>query len=383
MPHPFADGPIEFRGCLDIDVTATGTSPIRLPPAARLQIPDVTMRTVVALTSGVRLCFATDADRFAIELAALQVAFTGADRADPAFDVVVDGVHITTVCAGGCSVISIDPTERGSFVFAPGGPSTIEVSGLGRGLHEVEVWFPTDASVEVRRVDVPDGARIEAPRASGPVWVHYGSSISHGMDAGAPLGTWPAVAARLGGWELLNLGFAGQAQLDPFIGRTIAAVDADVISLKLGINLVNAASMTERTFGPAVHGLLDSIRDGHPTVPILVVSPIICPLVETVPGPTRSVAPHRTEAVPAPDESRPQALTLVRVRAMLAEIVEQRRAHGDVHLHYLDGLRLFGPDDVDDLYDSLHPNPTGQRRIGERFHELAFGPGGPLGRPTA
>ena len=40
---------------------------------------------------------------------------------------------------------------------------------------------------------------------------------------------------------------------------------ADLISVKLGINLVNTDLMRLRAFGPAVHGFLDTIRDGHPT----------------------------------------------------------------------------------------------------------------------
>jgi len=86
-------------------------------------------------------------------------------------------------------------------------------------------------------------------------------------------------AALRSGFSPLSLGFAGQCMLDPFVARTIRDLPADVISLKVGINLVNADSMTDRTFGPALHGFLDQVRDGHPDTPILLVSPIHCPSV--------------------------------------------------------------------------------------------------------
>jgi hypothetical protein len=41
---------------------------------------------------------------------------------------------------------------------------------------------------------------------------------------------------------------------------------ADVISLKIGINLVNTDLLRLRAFTPAMHGFLDTIREGHPTV---------------------------------------------------------------------------------------------------------------------
>ena len=110
----------------------------------------------------------------------------------------------------------------------------------------------TDAPVE----PVPDPGRR--------VWLHHGSSISHGSDAESPTTTWPALAAALGGVELINLGFGGSALLDPFIARTMRDTPADLISVKLGINLVNEDLMRLRAFGPAVHGFLDTIRDGHP-----------------------------------------------------------------------------------------------------------------------
>ena len=60
---------------------------------------------------------------------------------------------------------------------------------------------------------------------------------------------------------------------------------ADLISVKIGINLVNTDLMRLRAFAPAVHGFLDTIRDGHPTTPLLVVSPILLPDPRAHPGP--------------------------------------------------------------------------------------------------
>ena len=60
-------------------------------------------------------------------------------------------------------------------------------------------------------------------------------------------------------------------------------------------------------------------------------------------------------------------LSLTRIRELVAEAVDARRAAGDANLHYVDGLDLFGEADADDLPDDLHPNPAGYERMGERF----------------
>jgi hypothetical protein len=241
----------------------------------------------------------------------------------------------------------------------------------------LEIWLPHRAIVELRGLRVPDGASVTSPPArSAPRWIHHGSSISHCMEVDAPTQTWPARASIDAGVELQNLAFAGNCMLDPFVARTIRDLPADAISLKLGINVVNGDTMRERTFAPAVHGFLDTIREGHPTTPLLVVTPIWCPSVEAHPGPNTIGPEGRFVAVDRVDDQHETCLTLQKVRATLASVVEGRRALGDENLHLLDGLRLFGEADAADLPDDLHPNPAGYLRMADRFTAAAFGDGG-------
>jgi len=179
------------------------------------------------------------------------------------------------------------------------------------------------------------------------------------------------VAASLAGVNVRNLGLGGQCHLDQFLARIIRDSDADVVSMKVGINVVNLDSMRDRAFLPALHGFLDTVREGKPEVPIVVVSPIFCPAHEDVPGPSlRGADGFHSRERPAFLSSG--ALTLVRIRELISGAVAQRRASGDANLHYLDGLELFGAGDVADMPDLLHPNRAGYRRMGERFHRSVF-----------
>lgn len=379
------DGPVDVRGALELERGEAGWVPRRLPVWTRAQYANNGIEDMVVQPSGVRLALRTTAT--ALELDVL--ATHGVWRGDPepqytaGFDLVVDRrvVAAGQTATQGDLVFFDDAGETGRRAGAPG---TVAFTGLPPGEKDVEIWLPHHTRIELiaLRADAP----ILAPAAtSAPRWVHHGSSISHCHAAERPTETWPVVAARLAGAEVVNLGFGGEAQLDPFTARSIRALSADLISLKLGINLVNHDTFRGRGFIPAVHGFLDTIREGHPDTPLLVVSPILCPAVEDRPGPTVA-DPERTDlwfiSTTDPAELNLDRLSLGLIRDLLEQIVAQRSA-GDPNLFYLDGRELFGADDLADLPDNLHPNAAGYRRMGERFARLAFGPQGPFGKALA
>jgi lysophospholipase L1-like esterase len=369
-----------LRGALELETTVSGVLPHRLPAWARRQYDDPQLEMVESQPSGVRLVFSTQATEVELEVRPTKRVYIGAPPTpDGVYDVLVDGKLVDQASVPGGNVLTVDITT-GAVSHQPGEIGTVRVSGLPTQEKTVEIWLPHTETTEL--VALRTDALVEpAPPTDRRTWLHHGSSISHGSNATSPTGTWTAYAASLAGVELVNLGFGGSALLQPFIARTLRDLPADLISVKLGINLVNTDVMRRRAFGPAVHGFLDTIREGHPTTPLLVVSPILCPMHEDTPGPARwdldalSRGELRFAATGDPADVPAGKLTLNVIRDELARIVGQRAAE-DPNLHYLDGRDLYGPADLP-LPDDLHPDGPTHRRMAERFAELALN--GPFG----
>jgi hypothetical protein len=369
---PFQTVAMLLQGSLDVVWTRAGLTPVRLPPWAWAQVPDRATAETFRTAAGVRLAARTSARVLELHLGATRTALEGFDY--PAYPVstvlVVDGEERAShhVDELGTRTFDLD----GALLSETEAPTvTVRFDDLPAGDKELEVWLPANAVVELRavRADAP----LQATASTRAHWVHYGSSISHCLEVSTPIGAWPAVAARTARVDLTNLGVAGSCHLDPFVARAIRTVPADCVSLKVGINIAIFDTLKARTFAPAVHGFLDTIRDGHPDVPILVVSPIVCPILEDAPGPLAFGGGALTLANP---DGGTDALSLRRVRELLADVVDRRH---DPHLHYLDGLRLFGEDDLDELPDGVHPSPAGYTLLGERFARMVFGPDGYFG----
>jgi lysophospholipase L1-like esterase len=292
-------------------------------------------------------------------------------------DLLIDGHLARQAPTSGGDTELVDPVS-GRSEIEHGSVATVRFAGLAATEKDVEIWLPHYERTEVVALRT-DAQIASAPTGRRRVWLHHGSSISQGSNAASPSTTWPAVAAGLGGVELINLGLAGSAMLDPFTARAMRDIPADVISVKIGINLVNADVMRLRAFEPAVHGFLDTIRDGHADIPLLVVGPLYCPIHEHTPGPgafdpaALAAGQVRFQATGDPGETRQGKLTLSVIRERLAHIV-RRRASDDAHLDYLDGHDLYGPHDSAEhpLPDNLHPDAATHQMIGERFARRAF-----------
>lgn len=363
-----ADDPaLQYAGALSMAAIDGGLRPRRLRKEALAQVPTSLMRLTVDSAAGVRLRFRTSATSITLRVKVHEISLEPGRIFAAVVDLVVDGALVRSQPVHGTPA-RLD-VDADLLCIGHGMAQDLRFGDLRPGEKAIELWLPHTAVVDVISVTADDLIQ-RAPEALGPRWIHHGSSISHCLEASSPTRTWPAVAAAALGYELTNLGFAGNAMLDPFVARTIRDEPADLISLKLGINLVNADAMRMRAFAPAVHGCLDTIREGHPYTPLIVISPIACPAVETRPGPTvqNSDGQFVSRATPPFAEG---ALTLASIRQVLAQIVRSRAA-SDAFLYFMDGRSLFGFPDVAHgrLPDGLHPDDMGYRLMGQRFAAL-------------
>ena len=337
--------PFTFEGAIGVRRGADYIRPWRLPPDD-LDLHHPGLVFVASAPAGVRLRVATSSTTLSLEVDQLFPPEWVLDFA-PRYDLTIDG-------------------DLHASVQAPGPRETVTFDGLPPGYKTVEVWLPVFPGVRIRRVSVAHDATAERAADPRPRWIVYGSSITHCIEAHSPSRTWPATAARLLDRHLTSMGFAGMCHLDPLVARLIARLPADHITLKLGINVHNQASLRERTFAPAVHGFIAAIRDSHPDTPITVISPILSPEREET-GLTIRMTPF------GEPEEIPGDLTLQQMRSILEAVVGVRQRRGDPHLEYMDGRDLFGEADLDHLPDGLHPDGEGYERMRRRFAERFAG----------
>jgi hypothetical protein len=372
------------RGAVELERTEHGLLPHRLPAWARDQCDDEQLLMAESQPAGVRLAFRTRATEVELDAHRVVTNYEGVPpRPDCFYDLCVDGELAAQMSITGGDEVVLDFSGESDGERRSGPTGTVRFVGLPDRDKLVELWLPWSETTHL--VELRTNAPVEPAPRNRPVWLHHGSSISQGSVADSPSTSWPAVAAVQAGVELVNLGLAGSALLDPFTARTMRDTPADLVSVKLGINVVNLDLMRRRAFGPAVHGFLDTIREGHPDVPLLVISPLLCPIHEETPGPgtfdveALGSGEVRFTATGDPSDVKAGKLTLRVIRKELARIVAQR-AETDPAIHYLDGLALYGePDhDVLPLPDALHPDGETHRLIGQRFADAAFGAGRPF-----
>ncbi|WP_317231781.1 GDSL-type esterase/lipase family protein [Clavibacter capsici] len=377
-------GSVRVHGHLELMRVPGGVRPIRLPAAAWRDFPPAgeLLRAQVSTAAGVRIRFATEADAVRLRVRCTRILFDEVPGPRNSFVAEVDGVDLPPVASPVDVTRRISPTGDAAAETdaGTGGASVVVLGGLGRGPTTVTVWLPQGMLVDLLGIEA-DAPVLAADPLGLPRWIHHGSSISHCVEAPDPTGAWPVVAARRTHLDLVNLGFGGQCMLDPFVADAIAREPADVISLSVGINIVGARSMDQRTFVPALHGFLDRVRRGHPDTPLVLASSIVWPGSEHVPGPpgveVRDDGSVRCFAAGDPADVPRGALTLAESRVHVAHVARVRADAGE-RIAHVDGLVLLGPGDVarHPLPDGLHPDAELYAEMAGRWVDRVFAEGG-------
>ncbi|WP_138752245.1 SGNH/GDSL hydrolase family protein [Paenibacillus sinopodophylli] len=91
----------------------------------------------------------------------------------------------------------------------------------------------------------------------------YGSSITHGGGSVAPSETYAMNTARLLKMDLINLGFAGSAHMEPEMADYIASRDDwEIATLEMGINVIGTWS--PETFAERIDYFIETVAHAHP-----------------------------------------------------------------------------------------------------------------------
>ena len=325
---------LTWQGAISFQRTDDWTMPWRIPYENLALFPPDALRERAAMPAGVRLSFRSDTQTVG--------GYVDATEESSGIDLYCDGrFHGWADLAG---------QEKFQFKDLPPGEKLIEL------------WLPQFGQFRLRSLELSPESLITPYQDRRPKWVTYGSSITHCRTAERPSETWPAIVAREQGLNLTCLGYGGQCHLDPMVARMIRDLPADFLSMKVGINIYGAGSLNARTFGPAIIGFVQIVREKHPETPFAVISPIFSP--------------------PRESTLNSAEFTLAAMREEVAEAVQALKATGDRNIHYFDGLELFGPEHADMLPDELHPDAQGYKVLAQNFSlkvaQTVFAPSKPV-----
>jgi len=321
------DGPLRFAGSLSLDVTDAGVLPARYRVDWR-ELYEPLLLGRADMPAGVRATFVSDTSRVVMNVQT--------PPEDAAFDV----PWVFDLCVDG---------ERFARAQPAADATTVRFEGLPAGEHLIELYMPTQyIPVRVRSIEIDGGATLKAYDDPRPKWLVYGSSITQCRHAAGPTESWPAVVAQRCGLNLTCLGYGGNDQIEPILAMTMRELPADYISVCCGGNIFGQSTYSDRTFRAAMLGFLLTIREGHPTTPM-----VVCTCV------------HLEMA----DQPNKVGLTLDDYSTMIRDAVATLQQRGDDKLFIHDGKQLFGKGDIHLLADGVHPNAQGYRLMGNRYIE--------------
>ena len=326
--------PAYVQGAVSALPVGEALYPCRLPHTKKYLFPSPadSLWDKAICTSGVRLRMETDATSLTLHVDPL-TAFNRDLIPGHAFDIVIDNKIIKTLCSSE-------------------GDTEVHFDKIGSGLRVLELWLPPSGPVGLKALTA-EGASVLRPIPDRrPMWVTWGSSLTHCVRAGSASRIWPGTVSRKHNLNLMNMGFGGSCHLDPMVAMVIRDLPASYISMKLGINAVGQ-SLSARTYPPLVTAAVTIIREKQPHTPIVLASPLCSPPRESTPSAT--------------------SYTLEGMRRDMEIVHRSLVENGDMNLYYVNGLELFGPEDIrKHTKDQLHPEAKGIDLQAQYFSRLVM-----------
>lgn len=255
----------------------------------------------------------------------------------------LDMAHMPATGVSGVDLYVLNDAGQWQWL-AVGKPETFPVvettliSGLIPGYRRYRLYLPLYNGVTSVEIGVSADAtfRPVPPSDEKPI-VFYGTSITQGQAASRPGMAYTAILGRRLNMPVINLGFSGNARMEPEIAELLAELDAAIYVMdpfpNMDAGLINANF--ER--------FLTILRDAKPTTPIVIVE-------------DREFA--HTPYVRA--RQIHYALTRTNLRAAYNRLVES----GMEGLYFVPRDHLFG-DDFDGTVDASHPTDLGFSRYSD------------------
>ncbi len=133
---------------------------------------------------------------------------------------------------------------------------------------EIRIYLPVSIETEIVSFSV-DGDPL--PRPDKKI-LCLGDSITQGMDSVSPLCTYPAVTARILGFDLLNQGVGGHI-FDPLTIDKSLPFEPEIITVAYGVNDWNK-DVSAKELKKTVSDYLENLRCSFPKSRIVVITPI-------------------------------------------------------------------------------------------------------------
>ena len=216
------------------------------------------------------------------------------------------------------------------------------VSNMKPQMREYMLYLPLYDSIDSLYVGVPDGSVIEAPAVARPTTskpvVMYGTSILQGGCATRAGMAHTAIISRKLDREVINLGFSGNAHLDPEVARLMAAVENPGVFVLDFVPNCAAERINEK--GEAFFRIL---REAHPNVPIVFVENPFFP---------HAIVDEKTKS------------DIKANNGALKNLYLKMKKEGQKKLYYITNEGMTG-DDGESFVDGVHLTDLGMLRYAE------------------